>query len=240
MQSKNMQSIIFEEIGYKHPTYTFGKAKYGEFEVLIIKENGFINATKLCTLAGKKLGSYSENNWFQELVTYYNELSPECNSKIVLQYEVTKHLRGTYIHPEIIPTIIERMNKTSPKQTESGVRDRISKKLNGQIEVTTPVGRIDILTDTLLIEVKKACHWKSALGQVIAYGMHYPEHKQVIWLFDYNTKNIAMESTLEKLGIELRWVGMKNEFLVDDNKPLTKMELLESRVKILECKLDNI
>jgi hypothetical protein len=70
--------------------------------------------------------------------------------------------------------------------------------------------------------------------------MHYPEHKQVIWLFDYNTKNISMESTLKKLGIELRWVGMKNEFLLDDNKPLTKMELLESRVKILECKLDNM
>jgi hypothetical protein len=57
--------------------------------------------------------------------------------------------------------------------------------------------------------------------------MHYPDHKQVIWLFDYNTRNIVMESTLNKLGIELRWVGMKNEFLLE----ITKVELLE-------CKLD--
>jgi hypothetical protein len=35
-------------------------------------------------------------------------------------------------------------------QTEAGIRDQIAKELNGQIEIATPVGRIDILTNTLL------------------------------------------------------------------------------------------
>jgi hypothetical protein len=76
----------------------------------MIKENGFINATKLCTLAGKNFTDYSKNSWFQELVKFYNLVSPELSSKIVLQTEVIKHLRGTYIHPKILPHLLSRLS----------------------------------------------------------------------------------------------------------------------------------
>ena len=66
---------------------------------------------------------------------------------------------------------------------EITVRDCLASKLNGQVEVSTPVGSIDILTSSEVIEVKKVNLWKTALGQVLAYSNYYPEHNKRIHLF---------------------------------------------------------
>jgi hypothetical protein len=259
-----MQSIIFKDIPCKHAKYSFGKGKYGEFEVIIEQNSGYINATKLCATGGKPFKDWLRLNGSISLIKYFNSSTQihlfESDIKFLVKGGSCIEVRGTYVHELLVNPIVcwvspkftifvskiinewKKQNESlywekvreglkdsrSNNLREAEIRDSIAETLNGQIEVKTPVGRIDILTDTLLIEVKRACHWKHALGQVIAYGMHYPDHKQVIWLFDYNTRNIVMESTLNKLGIELRWVGMKNEFL------------LEIRIKQLECKLDNV
>lgn len=67
--------------------------------------------------------------------------------------------------------------------TESRIRDCLHEQLGGLKEVTTPAGRIDLLTDSEIIEVKHVSDWKSAMGQVLAYSGFYPEHKKRIHLF---------------------------------------------------------
>lgn len=52
-----------------------------------------------------------------------------------------------------------------------------------QREVKTPVGLIDILTPTKLIEVKKAKKWKDAIGQLLGYCAYYPSHQKYLYLF---------------------------------------------------------
>lgn len=69
---------------------------------------------------------------------------------------------------------------------EKQIRDRLHQELGGLIEVATPVGRIDLLTNTEVIEVKHVQNWKSALGQVLAYSGFYPEHQKRIHLFGEN------------------------------------------------------
>ncbi len=68
------------------------------------------------------------------------------------------------------------------QQPEEKVQKKLEKKLNGKHQ-TTPVGIIDILTDTELIEIKAWSNWKSALGQVFAYGHYYPNHMKRIHFF---------------------------------------------------------
>lgn len=68
-------------------------------------------------------------------------------------------------------------------RTEKDIQDKLNMELNGEKEVCTPVGNIDILTMTELIEIKKTHSWKSALGQVLAYSHFYPSHKKRIHLF---------------------------------------------------------
>jgi hypothetical protein len=77
---------------------------------------------------------------------------------------------------------------------ETSIRDKLAKKLVGQVEAKTPVGNIDILTETEVIEVKILKHWKAALGQVLAYSYFFPSHKKRIHLF-----NVFNEDSLQNV-----------------------------------------
>jgi hypothetical protein len=73
---------------------------------------------------------------------------------------------------------------------EKQIQLKLSKKLNARMEVCCPVGRIDLLTNTEIIEVKYITNWKHAIGQINAYSYFYPNHKKVIYLFGLKYENI--------------------------------------------------
>lgn len=74
--------------------------------------------------------------------------------------------------------------KSKIKFPEKKVQKRLSNLINGKIEVQCKTGAIDILTDTEIIEVKKAKDWKHAIGQVLVYQLEYPDHKARIHLYE--------------------------------------------------------
>ncbi len=78
---------------------------------------------------------------------------------------------------------VAREDCWQPSKVEKMIRDRLMSVIGGQPEVSTPVGRIDLLTDTETIEVKYVADWKSAMGQVLAYASFYPYHTKRIHLF---------------------------------------------------------
>jgi hypothetical protein len=55
-----------------------------------------------------------------------------------------------------------------------------------RLEVATPVGYVDCLSDTRLIEIKRLNRWKEGLGQLCAYGVYLPGRLRVLHLFDQN------------------------------------------------------
>lgn len=91
------------------------------------------------------------------------------------------------------------------KHPESWYQKRLAKKLGGDIEVQTPVGRIDILTKTEIIEVKTAKNWKAAIGQVKSYGRYYTNHSLRIHLFGAikPSQLILIKQTCKDEGIAL-------------------------------------
>lgn len=66
---------------------------------------------------------------------------------------------------------------------EKQVRDRLFDELGGLTEVKNPAGRIDLLTNSEIIEVKKISEWKAGLGQILVYSGFYPEHQKRLHLF---------------------------------------------------------
>jgi hypothetical protein len=70
------------------------------------------------------------------------------------------------------------------KLHEKQIQIALWKQLGGQVEVETPAGRIDLLTDTEIIEIKRAKNWKAAIGQVISYAMYFPDRQKRVHLFD--------------------------------------------------------
>ena len=77
----------------------------------------------------------------------------------------------------------------------------------GECEVKTPVGYIDVLTPKVLYEVKEVGGWKGALGQVLAYGHYYPNHKLKLYLYgEASTKQkLLIKEHCTERGIGLAW-----------------------------------
>jgi hypothetical protein len=87
-------------------------------------------------------------------------------------------------------------------QKEKEIQSKLQERLNGEIEVKTDIGYIDLLTDKEIIEIKNALYWKSAVGQVLSYGTFYPTHSKVIVLFDSEDVDKAIiESICKEYGI---------------------------------------
>jgi hypothetical protein len=89
------------------------------------------------------------------------------------------------------------------KTTKIGIKN----KLNGEIEVPTCYGNIDLLTDDQVIEIKSFKNYKHAMGQVLAYSLECPDKDKCIYLFDIlDDANIK---SIKKL------LGMNNLYIVD-------------------------
>jgi len=208
----------------------------------LFREDGYINATKLCQDGGKLF-----TNWksLESTKRNVNTLSEELNIPIDKLVQIkkgnsTKFKQGTWIHPRlgtvlaqwISPTFglkvskwVEQWRQTKAENEgeykdsistitpeddkvyrERVIRDKLALLYNGEIEVETKFGKIDVLTPTMIIEVKTARSWKHALGQILAYSEEYKSHKKVICLFDldkcmYSVKDIR--DVYCKYGVEL-------------------------------------
>jgi len=106
---------------------------------------------------------------------------------------------GIYINKAITAQIADSTD------VESTVAKELAFILKGMgvtstLEVPTPVGFIDIATNTEIIEVKYHQQWKSALGQILAYKFYTPDRNTRIHLFD--KPNIKNAVKLNKKGIQ--------------------------------------
>ena len=101
-----MAQIIFED-DKENNEYVYGK--FGDFKVIIMKKNGYINASKLCEQDNKQLRSWIRNDSSQKLIeTVKNmvyEKTGEKTEVIIKINNITNNLRGSYVHSDLIPHI---------------------------------------------------------------------------------------------------------------------------------------
>jgi hypothetical protein len=73
-------------------------------------------------------------------------------------------------------------------------------------EQYTPVGRIDCITESEIVEIKNIRSWKAGLGQLLAYAYFYPSHHKVLMVFGKMSikYNDNVKSVCEKYDVELR------------------------------------
>lgn len=97
--------------------------------------------------------------------------------------------------------------KSFAKKRESLYANDLAIALDGQREVKTLAGSIDVLTATEVIEVKKIGSWKHAIGQVLVYGDYYPSHQKRIHLYGETQESFLtmIKKHCEKRGILVTW-----------------------------------
>lgn len=90
---------------------------------------------------------------------------------------------------------------------EKEIQAKLAKQVKGRVEVETPVGYIDILSEVQIIEVKQIKDWKCALGQILVYGSYFPQHQKRIHLFD---TEITKDENMNKLRLIQRHCNAHN------------------------------
>jgi hypothetical protein len=105
-EKKGLLSLATEKID-KY----FSIGKYGDFTIVIMNKNGYVNATKLCRFAKnknnkpKEFKNWLRNNRSSELV---DEIAKELTDQvpfISITQTMNNEVRGTYVHPDLIPHI---------------------------------------------------------------------------------------------------------------------------------------
>ncbi len=71
---------------------------------------------------------------------------------------------------------------------EHPIQLRLHAELGGKMEAFTPIGPVDLVTSTEVIEIKRIEDWKEALGQVMAKAQCFPELSMRIHLFGESSK----------------------------------------------------
>jgi len=89
-------------------------------------------------------------------------------------------------------------------QPETYYSELLADKLNGTTEYKVEGGRVDILTATHAIEVKRASDWKHSIGQALWYGLQTNRAPGIILIMktqdDYK-HGIRLQSALDYAGL---------------------------------------
>jgi hypothetical protein len=70
------------------------------------------------------------------------------------------------------------------------IQERLHRELGGNMEAYTPIGPVDLVTKTEIIEIKRVEEWKTALGQVLAKAQSFPDQAKRIHLFGESSKQL--------------------------------------------------
>lgn len=73
------------------------------------------------------------------------------------------------------PAVIPQKIPSTKSAYELKCAKELAIALQGQTEVTTEAGRIDVLTVSEVIELKMAHNWKHGIGQLLVYGFYFPD-----------------------------------------------------------------
>jgi len=98
--------------------------------------------------------------------------------------------RNITVSVEVLRELLDEL-ATDEVVHEKEIQQRMQKMFGGEREVHTPVGFIDLLTDTQLFESKRATQWKHAVGQLLSYSKFFPDRELVLYVFGDLPKNIG-------------------------------------------------
>lgn len=112
-----------------------------------------------------------------------------------IKIDLDRYYSGTNFPPE--------------KLDEVKLCKELSQAIGGITEVKTPVGRIDLLRDDLILEAKIPKYAKQAIGQLLCYSIYFERPNQALGIIGYPPK--WLPEVCEKFNFILLYYS-PNEF----------------------------
>ena len=109
-QLLNIKTDSINKLITKHIDGKYAYANYAGVEVLIMVSNGYINATKLCALGGKRFIDWKRNGSSQDLIRdIETDVNSDCENPhnrtpviISVKGGNNQLIVGSYVHPQLI------------------------------------------------------------------------------------------------------------------------------------------
>ena len=119
---------MISEVAFEQISGNYWYGAYGPFRVVMLKDTGYINATKMCTSGGKVYSKWTRLKTSAELIQAFENIQALENrhdtNTLTLrdtddqiwssafkcittgnQSEEDKLISGTYIHPDLVPSV---------------------------------------------------------------------------------------------------------------------------------------
>ena len=129
---------------------------------------------------------------------------------------------------------LSEMTLYQSDQEECLVQERLHELIGGEREVSCVHGRIDLLTDRLLIEVKSCADWMKAIGQLICYSTDYPGHQLCLYTYDGclddEQKEVCQANRIKAVSSEAELAASQDE-VKKEKKKVSRLEKLIAEVR---------
>lgn len=102
-----MQAVDLRDIAFEPINEDYAWANYGDFKVIMMRDNGYINATKLCDKGGKLFKLWKQNKSAEELLDEVSSVVgiPTTDLLTIVKGGNLPLTNGTYAHPDLVPHI---------------------------------------------------------------------------------------------------------------------------------------
>ena len=234
--------IIFEDIceGY-------GYGMYGDFKIIMMRKNGYVNASKLCREHNKKYDHWSRNDNSNELINVVKQRIQQKN--LIPHYwgikkneefepiiiikgggEINK-ISGTYVHPLLIPHVASWISpefgiKVSEIVNEHVIIEYKNQLLEKERENISLTNRVDILLKKIDEQTKKIDEQSQKMDE-----QSQKMDERTIQMTEQNNKIIKQNKKMSK---ETKILKKQNNKQI---KQLSELQLTVSKIsqKLVEC-----
>ncbi len=121
-------------LSYEKIDNDFCKAKYGDFDVIMMLKNGYINATKLCSKGDKRYENWYQTKGNKELIQCANQGSKQPITIPIKKGPQYHHINGTFVHPKLIPHIASWISPQFAMKVSEIVTNYLIKEKEEQIK----------------------------------------------------------------------------------------------------------
>ena len=213
------------KLEYEKINDVYSKAKYAGFDVIMNMETGYINATKLCADGGKRFDNWIRNSGNKEMIDFFKQNLLEFEEVLI---NVTNYgvLRGTYVHPDLIPHIASWVSPAFAYKVSKIVNNFLIKEKEDEIRRSKVLlGEKDCKIDELKIMLENSDRRREEAEK---------EAKKMLQnMIDQNDKTHAKLDKTEKVLENTEKMLDKAE--IDNDKIKTTLGRVEARVeKIVE------
>jgi hypothetical protein len=225
MNANNNNELI-KKLAFESIDDTYSKALYGDFTVTMNMTNGYINATKLCADGGKRFDNWLQNKGNKEMVEYFESHILEFQDmKITVTGGQTLEIRGTYVHPDLIPHIASWVSPAFAYKVSKIVNNFLIREKEAEIEhLTGAKTRLELMLEESNRE--RRAHEERA--EKMLQDMKDQNEKTHVKLDQVNHKLDKADNDIEELQITLDEVNTRIEIVMDEVvNPENQFELRE-------------